>query len=134
MNFKGHLFLGILGSSGLLALLFKAGVVLTSWQYVIVVTLVIFFGLFPDIDTSSVVENFFYFGMGLVMLYLIYLKNYFLASIIGLFGVFIKAGKHRGITHSFAFFIVVSLPFFYYDYFYGISVLTGFFLHKIGDL
>ncbi|ERP39166.1 metal-dependent hydrolase [Chitinivibrio alkaliphilus] len=80
---------------------------------------VLFFGLFPDIDTNSVGSHFLYSLIFILLFLLILLGNYEEAAFLGLFSLIPVLSRHRGWTHSLfcAFFIpllLTAIPVFLY--------------------
>ncbi len=70
----------------------------------------VFFALWPDIDTNSVVHELFYGLVLLADIILIVAKFYVPASLLGLFAMIPMLGKHRGWTHSRLAMLLVPLP------------------------
>lgn len=66
--------------------------------------------LFPDTDTESKGQNFFYGLMAFTDLILLVNKEYEWAAILGLFAMLPAVGKHRGWTHTWWAMLIVPLP------------------------
>lgn len=66
--------------------------------------------MFPDTDTESKGQNFFYAIMAIVDVILIINKEYEWAALLGLFAMLPALGKHRGWTHTWWAMLVVPLP------------------------
>lgn len=66
--------------------------------------------MFPDTDTESKGQNFFYAIMAFVDVILIINKEYEWAALLGLFAMLPALGKHRGWTHTWWAMLVVPLP------------------------
>lgn len=66
--------------------------------------------LFPDTDTESKGQNFFYAIMACTDVVLIVNKYYEWAAILGLFAMLPPLGKHRGWTHTWWAMLLVPAP------------------------
>ncbi|MBD3272941.1 hypothetical protein GF385_01145 [Candidatus Dependentiae bacterium] len=66
--------------------------------------------LFPDIDTKSMIQKFFYFFLFFVVIWAIFIKNWQIAAFIGLLALIPMIVNHRKLTHRIWFVIIV--PFF----------------------
>lgn len=66
--------------------------------------------LFPDTDTESKGQNFFYGLMAATDIVLIVNKYYEWAAILGLFAMLPALGKHRGWTHTWWAMLLVPAP------------------------
>ena len=131
-NYKGHI-AGAIGAAAVYvaALQFvpvkqfveMAGV-LQDWQaFIGVFVVAVLMGLFPDVDTNSKGQNFF-FGIALVTdILLIYSGNLQAAAYLGLIAMLPIVGKHRGWTHSKWAMFVVPLPILIVPYLYSAVVL-----------
>ncbi|GFM33116.1 metal-dependent hydrolase [Desulfovibrio subterraneus] len=76
----------------------------------ILVTIATLAALFPDCDTESKGQNFFYAIMAVTDIALIIYEHYKWASILGLFAMLPALGKHRGWTHTWWAMLLVPLP------------------------
>ena len=101
MNFKGHVLGGSVTGIGVAVGATSLGYVapddLTTQAAVAGTTL--FFSLFPDLDTASVAQRWFFRGVFCVLLYLGWTERYELATIVGLLSVLPLLDHHRGWTH-----------------------------------
>lgn len=70
----------------------------------------VFFSLWPDIDTKSVIQKVFYSFLLLIDLGLILAGLHFIAAMLGFFAMLPVVGKHRGWTHSWIASVGVPLP------------------------
>jgi membrane-bound metal-dependent hydrolase YbcI (DUF457 family) len=101
MNFRGHVIGGVL-----------AGVVVASaashWGYIgprdhitwaAVCCTTVFFSLFPDLDTSSVPQRWFFRLVFVGLVYLGWQERYELATLLGVLSILPLLDHHRGWTH-----------------------------------
>ncbi len=70
----------------------------------------VFFSLWPDIDTKSVIQKIFYSFLLLIDLGLILAGFHFTAAMLGFFAMLPLIGKHRGWTHSWIASVGIPLP------------------------
>ncbi len=102
MNFKGHVLGGIVAGSVVAAGATYLGHVapddLTTQAAVAGTAL--FFSLFPDLDTASVAQRWFFRGVFCTLLYLGWIEDYELATLVGILCVLPLLDHHRGWTHS----------------------------------
>lgn len=101
MTFRGHLIGGGGAGIGVATLAIHWGQVppddLHTWVSVCATT--VFFSLFPDLDTSSVPQRWFFRLVFIVLLYLAWEQRYELATLVGLLAVLPLLDHHRGWTH-----------------------------------
>ena len=101
MTFRGHLTGGVAAGIGMAVLAAQWGHVapddLHSWATVCGTT--VFFALFPDLDTSSVPQRWFFRLVFVVLLYLGWSQRYELATLVGILAVLPLLDHHRGWTH-----------------------------------
>lgn len=119
-GYKTHIVGGVLAAAGLYGFFlvciawFDWGPAQQAMQSLTVraglVSVAVFFALWPDIDTNSVVHDIFYGMLFLVDLVLITAKMYLPASLLGLFAILAMLGKHRGWTHTAAAMAFAPLP------------------------
>lgn len=111
---------------------------------VVLVGLALMFGLWPDVDTDSKGQNFFYTIFFLVDVILIVGEHFQAAAYLGLFAILPALGPHRGWTHSWWAMLLIPapllvMPYLYYPEhpfvglpFYGAAVI-GYFSHLVMD-
>ncbi len=101
MTFRGHLIGGVVAGIGVAGLA-------AHWEYVppgdlrawgSVWGTTVFFSLFPDLDTSSVPQRWFFRLVFGALLYLGWKQHYELATLVGLLAVLPLLDHHRGWTH-----------------------------------
>ncbi len=80
------------------------------WNLAILILISIMFSLFPDIDTNSVGQHFFYFIFLALDIFLFLIKSYKWAAILGIFAMLPALSKHRGFTHSKIFAVIICSP------------------------
>jgi hypothetical protein len=101
MNFKGHLTGGIVAGIGVTGLAARWGYIppgdYPTWVAVCGTTL--FFSLFPDLDTSSVPQRWFFRAVLAALFYLGWNQHYELATLVGILSVLPLLDHHRGWTH-----------------------------------
>ncbi len=109
-NFKGHTTLSVV-IAVVLYFLFRLLVtafavtllqpaVSSVWGVSLLITVVVLFGLWPDIDTNSVGQDIFYPLFFILDAILIFAELYKEAALFGLFAMLPVMGKHRGWTHT----------------------------------
>lgn len=108
------------------------------------VALAVMFGLWPDVDTNSKGQKFFYGIFLAVDLFLIVTEHYREAAYLGLFALLPALSKHRGWTHTWWAMLIIPAPLFILPYmlmpeqpfvglpFYGAAVI-GYFSHLLMD-
>lgn len=106
--------------------------------------LCLMFGLWPDVDTNSKGQNFFYAIFFLVDVVLIATRHFEEAAYLGLFAILPVLGKHRGWTHTWWAMLLIPSPLLILPYvffpqrplsglpFYGAAVV-GYFSHLVMD-
>lgn len=101
MNFRGHLVGGIAVGVAVAETAAQLGYIARAdhsiWAGVCGTT--VFFSLFPDLDTSSVPQRWFFRIVFAVLLYLGWMERYELATLVGLLSVLPLLDHHRGWTH-----------------------------------
>ena len=110
-GYRGHLTGGVV--VGILAL---AGVVwfgvyrpdLETGMILLAITLM--GALFPDVDTDSKGQNFFYAVLAVLDLALMFKEHYRWAAILGFVAMLPALGSHRGWTHTWWAMILVPMP------------------------
>ena len=144
---KGHLVGGMVFALVGLHLFAHYFFVPTYLDMVLYVSLALMFAVWPDVDTKSIGQKFFYSVFFLTDCYLIFNERYQLAAYLGLLIILPILAKHRGWTHSvWAMFLSPSPLLFYpvlkggsLDSFnlsgvpYYASALTGYFSHLLLD-
>lgn len=152
-NYKGHIVGGVIGAAVYtVAVSFlpverlaeQAGL-LRDWQALTAVLVIsVLFGLFPDVDTNSKAQDFFFgiaFPLNILLIWQGYLQA---AAYLGLIAMLPIVGHHRGWTHKkWAAFLVplpiVLIPYLYSEkllpislIYYGAAV-TGYLSHLLFD-
>jgi hypothetical protein len=101
MSFKGHLIGGVLAGAGLATAASRLGHLpgqgWEAWAWVFGTTVA--FSLFPDLDTSSVPQRWFFRLVFAALLYLGWTEDYERATLVGLLAVLPLLDHHRGWTH-----------------------------------
>ncbi len=101
MNFKGHLAAGAVAGVVVAESASRLGFVPQEdypvWGAVWATTF--FFSLFPDLDTSSVPQRWFFRIVFGLLIYLGWTEHYELATLIGLLSIIPLLDHHRGWTH-----------------------------------
>jgi hypothetical protein len=101
MNFRGHLVGGVLTATA-------AAAAATRWGYIDpldyatwggVWATAVFFSLFPDFDTASVPQRWFFRCVFLALVYLAVTGQFELATLVGLLSILPLLDHHRGWTH-----------------------------------
>jgi len=144
-GYRGHLTGGVLFGVGCLAGLIWFGIYRPEIDVALLLVSIVLAGaLFPDVDTDSKGQNFFYTVLVVVDLALMIQEEYKWAAILGFCALLPAVGHHRGWTHTWWAMLFVPLPiillpvFFYHTPwqhllpFYGAAVL-GYFSHLFLD-
>jgi len=99
MNFKGHLTAGIVTGFAVsgLASLFSP---VTPWAIFQLTTIATLFALFPDLDTSSIPQRWFYRCVFVLLVILSIQGKYQLAALFAIVALMPILSTHRGWTHS----------------------------------
>jgi hypothetical protein len=101
MNFRGHLIGGTVVGVGMVGIASRLGHI-PPGDYGIwggVCGTVVFFSLFPDLDTSSVPQRWFFRIVFATLLYLGWTERYELATLVGILSLLPLLDHHRGWTH-----------------------------------
>lgn len=119
-NFRGHIAGAGVFFTGYLALIAYVYSINAAYQQFSALELLIYplalfaltlaFGLWPDVDTNSKGQNFFYALFLGVDLFLIATEHYKEAAFLGLFALLPIVGKHRGWTHSWWAMVLIPSP------------------------
>ena len=93
-------------------------------NYYILAGLTAFFAFFPDLDTKSTPQKWFYRSLVVVNIMLIILRKFELCSYISTVCMIPLLDKHRGITHSFILSIIAPLLliFFYEKLLFNVDI------------
>jgi hypothetical protein len=103
----------------------------------------VYFGLMPDLDTDSIIENYTYRFVLLLLIILIVSENYFHASIIGAISCIPKITRHRerqfplsliGMHNPLMGLLISGVVGYYFGWEYGIFAMCGFLTHLMLDL
>ncbi len=101
MTFKGHLIGGVLAGIGTAAAASRLGYLppqdYQAWAWVWGTTVA--FSLFPDLDTSSVPQRWFFRLVFAALVYLGWNEDYERATFVGLLAILPLLDHHRGWTH-----------------------------------
>ena len=101
MNFRGHLTGGVAVGIGVVVVSSRLDYIPSEdyrmWAGVCGTT--IFFSLFPDLDTSSVPQRWFFRIVFAALLYLGWTERYELATLVGILSLLPLLDHHRGWTH-----------------------------------
>ncbi len=118
-NFKGHIVGGLIAGGAVTAVSYAVrlgempdgGVLLSDWQLLVgAFVLATLFGLWPDVDTNSKAQDFF-FGLAFITdILLVINEQYIPAALLGLLAMTPIVGTHRGWTHTKLAAIFVPLP------------------------
>lgn len=104
MNFRGHLTGGIISGATLaiFKLVCKGTLNLSAFPRMAaaIFGITVFFSIFPDLDTNSVPQRWFYRVVFLILIYLGYRKQYELATLLAVISLTPILGQHRGWTHN----------------------------------
>ena len=111
MNFKGHLCSGVIVGIGMAVGATRLGYIGSDdlTKQVAVSGTALFFALFPDLDTSSVPQRWFFRIVFFALLYLGWTGRYELATLVGIASLLPLLDHHRGWTHWKISPLVVSL-------------------------
>ena len=153
-GYKGHLTGAAVFFAAYAAALFLVFAVDEAWRQfteleLVAYPLVLFglclmFGLWPDVDTNSKGQNFFYALFFVVDVVLIATRQFQHAAFLGLFAILPIIGKHRGWTHTFWAMLLIPSPLLVLPFvlfperpfsglpFYG-AALVGYFSHLFMD-
>jgi uncharacterized metal-binding protein len=101
MNFRGHSFGGLVSASLVTGgyLFLESAVLVPAARPEILFAITYAFALFPDLDTKSTPQKWFFRALFVVALYLIHNKHYELCSIAVTTSIIPLLFKHRGFTH-----------------------------------
>jgi membrane-bound metal-dependent hydrolase YbcI (DUF457 family) len=106
-SYKGHMIGGLVSYAGVLYLLrchnptvFTAA----EWLFFTLIG-----ALFPDIDTKSKGQKFFYQLVGILLFVLLLQKRFQAVAFVAIIALFPLLVRHRGITHSLYFIVGLSL-------------------------
>jgi len=101
MNFRGHLIGGTVVGVGMAGLASRLGYIPAGDYGILggVCSTVVFFSLFPDLDTSSVPQRWFFRIVFGALLYLGWTERYELATLVGILSLLPLLDHHRGWTH-----------------------------------
>lgn len=113
-GYKGHITGSAIAGGAVIAAVMALGYLhhqgVTPLQLVGLLGFCILGGLFPDVDTDSKGQNFFYGLLIIVDGALIYKHYYRWAAWLGFFAMLPAIGHHRGWTHTWWAMIVVGSP------------------------
>ncbi len=110
-GYKGHLNGGLLaGTFAIGAAVMLGHLSLSPLQLSGLLGFCLLGALFPDVDTDSKGQNFFYTVLIIVDGGLIYHQHYRWAAWLGLFAMLPALGHHRGWTHTWWAMLLVPLP------------------------
>lgn len=100
MNFKAHAVGGVITSAVVssFSLIASTNAIEVSDPFV-VFGICFFMSLFPDLDTASIPQKWFYRCLIIVLCILFYFQEYKIISLISIFSITPLLHKHRGWTH-----------------------------------
>lgn len=152
-NYKGHIVGGMAAGTVTASVYYAvaggglpdSAVLAEDWQLLIgLLVISVLFALWPDVDTNSKAQNFF-FGLAFITDALLIINGFFAAAaILGLLAMTPIVGKHRGWTHSKWAMLLVPSPIILIPYLnseqigetglliYGAAV-AGYFSHLLFD-
>jgi hypothetical protein len=147
VNFKGHLIGAVIAFFVMLFVVlqinkFVTVPVLDSSQFLIYLLIFVYFGLMPDLDTDSKVENYTYRFVLAVLIALIIAEQYYYASIIGALSCIPKITSHRERRFPYSLFGMHNMPMgvitagvvgSYLGSIYGLFAFGGFVTHLVLD-
>lgn len=114
-NYKGHIVGGVISYAGLLYLLrCHNPTFLTSVEWLF---FALIGALFPDVDTKSKGQKFFYQIVGILLLVLLVQKRFQTIAFVAIVSLFPLLVRHRAIIHSLYFIIGLSLGVIIYAHF-----------------
>ncbi|MCZ6552931.1 MAG: metal-dependent hydrolase [SAR324 cluster bacterium] len=99
MNFKAHLAAGAVTGAAVATVALAAGFVDTIGEAGALAALGTGFALFPDLDTASIPQRWFYRGMAAAIVALILTGRWQSAALLGLVALLPLLHHHRGWTH-----------------------------------
>jgi hypothetical protein len=119
LRFRGHFVGGVIAGAATSALSVRWDLLdqgdATGWLSIFSVALV--FSLYPDLDTSSVPQRWFYRAVFGLLLYLSWLGEYRAATILAIVSILPLLDHHRGWTHwRVSPILVIALPAFAISY------------------
>ena len=141
---KGHIFFGFIISFIFIFVISNYFFKPDLKDIILYIVIGVLFSMWPDIDTKSKGQRFFYSIFFLTDCYLIWLQEFKIAAFFGLLIILPILAKHRGWTHSRPAMLLIPLPILLYpmwvnnslDFsnlpFYAIAV-TGYFSHLLID-
>lgn len=110
-GYKAHLTGGAaLGGGTIAAAVYFSYLPNDVWLLSALFAIAVMASLFPDTDTESKGQNFFYSIMAITDILLIVNHYYQWAAILGLFAMLPALGKHRGWTHTWWAMLIVPAP------------------------
>lgn len=100
MNFKGHVTGGAISSSIVFVSSYFLAISITEIAEPIVLAFICFFmSLFPDFDTASIPQRWFYRALLVLVIYLYSLSEYEMIALCAFIAPLPLLHKHRGWTH-----------------------------------
>ena len=102
-----------------------AGILSRTQTVVALMVVGVMFGLWPDVDTNSMGQNFFFGIAFLADIILIANGRLEAAAYLGLLAMMPIIGKHRGWTHTFWAMVLVPLPVVVVPYMHNAEVLPA---------
>ena len=111
-NYKGHLaggFVTFLGTAKVMSLYSPDIANNLSNNWPLYISFCLLGSLFPDIDTKSKIQRYFYFFILVVIIYLISSKEWLTLSILAPISLLPLLVHHRGIFHKFWFLLLISI-------------------------
>jgi len=114
MNFKGHACGGTItsiGSAGAYIALNSNTISLSTHPQPVlfVAGIALFFSLYPDFDTASIPQRWFFRCLFIALCVLFFFKQYLYISILSIISIIPLLHKHRGLTHLYSFSIIFPI-------------------------
>jgi hypothetical protein len=117
-NYKVHLTAGLVITAIAIKTLTYFNIHLTAIQALLGTLSCLLGSIFPDIDTTSKMQKLFYVAAFSIILFSLFIQNWFLFIGIGISSIFIVFLHHRQLTHHTWFVLALPLSIAGYLYFY----------------
>ena len=148
MNFRGHLIGSIIMFSVVFVIIFNISehipiLQLDMSHFLLYLLVFVYFGLMPDLDTDSIIENYTYGFVLIVILTLLTFEKCYYAAIIGAISCIPKITHHReqkfplclsGMHQPLTGLVISGVVGYYFGLVYGIFAMCGFLTHLMLDL
>lgn len=107
-NYKGHLVGGLCAYLLTIYAVFSLGHDIHGIQSLKWLLLTLAGALFPDVDVKSRGQNYFYWIIFILLLFLLYMNNIRLMAFVGMIAIIPQLSRHRGIFHATWF--IITMP------------------------